>query len=41
MIVTLDTRRRITVLSTLAPTKPGDYFDARFESLTRARSLRH
>lgn len=31
MVVTLDAKRRLTVPSTLAPAKPGDYFDARFD----------
>lgn len=30
MIVTLDAKRRLTVPAALAPTKPGDYFEARF-----------
>ena len=32
MIVTLDAKRRLTVPSALAPTSPGDYFDARFDA---------
>ena len=32
MIVTLDAKRRLTVPAALAPTKPGDYFDARFDA---------
>ena len=28
MVVTLDAKRRLTVPAALAPTKPGDYFDA-------------
>ena len=32
MIVTLDAKRRLTVPTTLAPAKPGDYFDARFDA---------
>lgn len=31
MIVTLDAKRRLTVPAGLAPTSPGDYFDARFD----------
>ena len=31
MIVTLDAKRRLTVPVTLAPAKPGDYFDAYFD----------
>jgi hypothetical protein len=31
MVVTLDAKRRLTVPSALAPAKPGDYFDARFD----------
>ncbi len=31
MIVTLDAKRRLTVPAALAPTKPGDYFEARFD----------
>jgi hypothetical protein len=32
MIVTLDAKRRLTVPATLAPAKPGDYFDACFDA---------
>lgn len=31
MIVTLDAKRRLTVPVALAPAKPGDYFEARFD----------
>jgi len=31
MIVTLDAKRRLTVPASLAPTAPGEYFDARFD----------
>ncbi len=31
MIVTLDEKRRLTVPLALAPTTPGDAFDARFD----------
>ena len=31
MIVTLDAKRRLTVSTALAPTTPGDYFDAHFD----------
>jgi len=31
MVVTLDSKRRLTVPAALAPAKPGDYFDARFD----------
>ena len=31
MIVTLDEKRRLTVPVSLAPTRPGDAFDARFD----------
>ena len=31
MIVTLDSKRRLTVPVGLAPASPGDYFDARFD----------
>jgi bifunctional DNA-binding transcriptional regulator/antitoxin component of YhaV-PrlF toxin-antitoxin module len=31
MIVTLDAKCRLTVPAPLAPTKPGDYFEARFD----------
>ena len=32
MIVTLDSKRRLTVPAALAPAVPGDYFDARFDA---------
>jgi hypothetical protein len=32
MVVTLDAKRRLTVPAALAPTKPGDYFDANFDA---------
>jgi hypothetical protein len=32
MIVTLDAKRRLTVPAALAPTSPGDYFEARFDA---------
>ena len=32
MIVTLDAKRRLTVPAALAPTSPGDYFDAHFDT---------
>jgi hypothetical protein len=32
MVVTLDAKRRLTVPAALAPAKPGDYFDARFDA---------
>jgi hypothetical protein len=32
MIVTLDAKRRLTIPAVLAPAKPGDYFDARFDA---------
>ena len=32
MIVTLDAKRRLTVPTNLAPTSPGDYFDAHFDA---------
>ncbi len=32
MIVTLDSKRRLTVPSALAATSPGEYFDARFDA---------
>jgi hypothetical protein len=32
MVVTLDAKRRLTVPTTLAPTRPGDYFEARFDA---------
>ena len=31
MIVTLDSKRRLTVPASLAPTTPGEYFDAHFD----------
>jgi len=31
MIVTLDSKRRLTVAAALAPASPGDCFDARFD----------
>ena len=31
MIVTLDSKRRLTVPTSLAPASPGEYFDARFD----------
>jgi hypothetical protein len=32
MIVTLDSKRRLTVPAALAPAKPGDYFEAQFDA---------
>jgi hypothetical protein len=32
MIVTLDSKRRLTIPAVLAPASPGDYFDARFDA---------
>jgi len=32
MILTLDAKRRLTLPATLAPTKPGDAFEARFDA---------
>ena len=32
VVVTLDAKRRLTVPASLAPAKPGDYFDARFDA---------
>jgi hypothetical protein len=32
MIVILDSKRRLTVPAALAPTSPGEYFDARFDA---------
>jgi hypothetical protein len=32
MIVTLDSKRRLTVPAALAPATPGEYFDARFDA---------
>jgi hypothetical protein len=40
MIVTLDAKRRLTVPAALAPTSPGDYFDARFDAEEDALVLR-
>ena len=31
MIITLDSKRRLTVPASLAPASPGEYFDARFD----------
>jgi len=31
MIVTLDSKRRLTVPANLTPASPGEYFDARFD----------
>jgi hypothetical protein len=31
MLVTLDSKRRLTVPVALAPASPGDYFDAQFD----------
>jgi hypothetical protein len=31
VIVTLDAKRCLTIPAVLAPTSPGDYFDARFD----------
>ncbi len=31
MILTLDDKRRLTVPASLAPTKPGDHFQAEFD----------
>ena len=31
MILTLDSKRRLTVPASLAPTQPGDHFDAEFD----------
>jgi hypothetical protein len=30
MLLTLDAKRRLTVPASLAPTRPGDHFDAQF-----------
>ena len=30
MLLTLDAKRRLTVPASLAPTRPGDHFDAEF-----------
>lgn len=32
MILTLDTKRRLTIPEGLAPVSPGDVFDARFDA---------
>ncbi|MBV9074476.1 MAG: hypothetical protein JOZ10_12650 [Acidobacteria bacterium] len=32
MIVTLDSKRRLTVPASLAPAAPGEYFDALFDA---------
>jgi len=32
MIVTLDSKRRLTVPTALAPTSPGEHFEARFDA---------
>jgi hypothetical protein len=32
MIVTIDSKRRLTVAAALAPASPGEYFDARFDA---------
>jgi len=32
MIVTLDSKRRLTVAAALAPASPGDCFDAQFDA---------
>lgn len=32
MIVTLDAKRRVSIPAALAPTKPGDQFDATFDA---------
>jgi hypothetical protein len=32
MIVTLDSKRRLTISAALAPAAPGDQFDARFDA---------
>jgi hypothetical protein len=32
MIVTLDSKRRLIVPTTLAPASPGEYFDAHFDA---------
>jgi hypothetical protein len=39
MIVTLDEKRRLTVPLALAPTTPGDAFDARFDDEERRHRL--
>jgi hypothetical protein len=32
MVLTLDAKRRLTIPASLAPAKPGDYFDAHFDA---------
>jgi hypothetical protein len=32
VVITLDAKRRLTVPASLAPAKPGDYFDAHFDA---------
>ena len=32
MVLVLDAKRRLTIPASLAPAKPGDYFDARFDA---------
>jgi hypothetical protein len=32
MIVSIDSKRRLTVPASLTPTAPGDYFDVQFDS---------
>lgn len=32
MVVTLDSKRRLTVPAALAPATPGDYFEAQFDA---------
>ena len=32
MVITLDAKRRLTVPASLAPARPGDYFDAHFDA---------
>jgi hypothetical protein len=32
MIVTMDAKRRLTIPAALAPTSPGDYFEALFDA---------
>jgi hypothetical protein len=32
MVIALDAKRRLTVPASLAPAKPGDYFDAHFDA---------
>lgn len=41
MIVTLDSRRRLTVPAALAPASPGEYFDAQFDAEEDAYVFRH